>query len=187
MERKGKIMAAIMLAGSLAIAGTAMGEHGEEHENGNIFRRRLDVAPMANEAYKKECGSCHLAYQPGLLPARSWQKIMGTLDRHFGDNAELAPEDNKAIADYLSKNSADGSNYKASVKIANSIPSGETPVAISRTAYFVHKHREIPDRMVKGNPLVMSFSHCGRCHQNAAAGSFGEHEVNIPGYGKFED
>ena len=41
--------------------------------------------------YTDACGSCHLVYQPGLLPARSWDRIMATLSDHFGDNAELDP------------------------------------------------------------------------------------------------
>ncbi|MCW9089130.1 MAG: diheme cytochrome c, partial [Gammaproteobacteria bacterium] len=32
-------------------------------------RRAPDVAPVKNELYQSECGSCHFAYQPGLLPA----------------------------------------------------------------------------------------------------------------------
>ena len=51
--------------------------------------RSTDVAAIANPVYKEECGSCHMAYPPGLLPARSWTKVMSGLDNHFGDNAEL--------------------------------------------------------------------------------------------------
>ncbi|NML15911.1 hypothetical protein [Azohydromonas caseinilytica] len=25
-------------------------------------------------AYRQECGSCHVAYPPGMLPAASWQR-----------------------------------------------------------------------------------------------------------------
>ena len=30
------------------------------------------MPPVTNEAAKKECGACHMAYQPQLLPADSW-------------------------------------------------------------------------------------------------------------------
>jgi hypothetical protein len=33
----------------------------EHHENENLL-------PVNNSTYIKNCGSCHLAYQPGLLP-----------------------------------------------------------------------------------------------------------------------
>jgi mono/diheme cytochrome c family protein len=32
--------------------------------------------------YKQECAACHMAYPPGLLPARSWTRIMSGLDKH---------------------------------------------------------------------------------------------------------
>lgn len=30
-----------------------------------------------------ECGDCHFAFPPVLLPARSWKKLMGNLKDHF--------------------------------------------------------------------------------------------------------
>ena len=40
-------------------------------------------------AYTQECGACHTAYPPSLLPARSWQRTMEGLDKHFGTDAAL--------------------------------------------------------------------------------------------------
>ena len=34
--------------------------------------------------YQQECAACHTAYPPGLLPAASWQRLMGGLGKHFG-------------------------------------------------------------------------------------------------------
>ena len=52
-----------------------------------------DKAPrlpaVVPEAYATECGACHLAYPPALLPARSWQRLMAGLDTHFGSDASL--------------------------------------------------------------------------------------------------
>lgn len=187
-ERKAGIMTVIMIIGSLAIAGVAIGDDDRgEHHGGGRLGRRLDVAPVSNELYAKECGSCHFAYQPGLLPARSWKKMMGTLDKHFGDNAELDAETQNALTAWLVANSAETSGYKASVKILNSIKPNEEPLAISKTAYFVRKHHEVPERMVKGNQQVKSFAACAKCHTAADKGSYDEHEVNIPGFGRFED
>lgn len=187
-ERKAGLMTVIMIIGSLAIAGAALGDDDRgEHGRGGLFGRRLDVAPVNNELYAKECGSCHFAYQPGLLPARSWKKMMNTLDKHFGDNAELDAETQKALTAYLVANSAENSGYKASVKILNSIKDGDAPLAISKTAYFTRKHHEVPERMVKGNNQVKSFAACAKCHTAADKGSYDEHEVNIPGFGKYED
>ena len=40
------------------------------------------------DIYTQECASCHLAYPPALLPRTSWQKITGSLNKHFGVDAD---------------------------------------------------------------------------------------------------
>jgi hypothetical protein len=47
------------------------------------------VPPVANEAARRECGACHMAYQPQLLPAKSWRRLLGDLSNHFGTDASL--------------------------------------------------------------------------------------------------
>lgn len=153
----------------------------------NRYGGKADVATVTDVLYKKECGSCHFAYQPGLLPSRSWEKMMAGLEDHFGDNAELPDENQSAITRYLVLNSADRSNYKTSIKILRSLRGAGYPIRISDTPYFVHEHDEIPVRVWKDNPKVKSLSYCDRCHVNADAGSFNEHDVTIPGFGKWED
>ena len=49
----------------------------ESDENGD---KRLP-SPQ-NQTYLNFCGSCHFAYQPGLLPRASWEKMMS--EGHFG-------------------------------------------------------------------------------------------------------
>ena len=34
------------------------------------------VYPASNEPWKAECGECHVAYPPKLLPASSWRTVM---------------------------------------------------------------------------------------------------------------
>lgn len=45
--------------------------------------------PVADPLVQSECGSCHLAFAPSMLPARSWQALMGGLQNHFGDDATM--------------------------------------------------------------------------------------------------
>ena len=142
---------------------------------------RLDVAPVTNELYRSECASCHFAYQPGLLPVRSWKKIMSGLENHFGDNAELAPKSQELILKYLVENAADLSNYKRSRRIDNSLTKDEIPLRITDTLYFKRKHRELSGSRVKNNPEIGSFSNCIACHSQADKGSFNEREIKIPG------
>ena len=148
---------------------------------------RSDVAPVDNALYADECGACHYAYPPGLLPARSWEKLMAQLSDHFGENAELNAEDLKTLTAYAVNKAADKSNYEKSKKIARSIKANDTPLRISETAYIRDKHHEIPRRMLQDNPQVKSLSKCNACHTNAAKGVFEEDEVKIPGFGRWED
>lgn len=150
-------------------------------------QRSTDVAAIANPVYQEECGGCHMVYPPGLLPARSWTKLMAGLDDHFGDNAELDAATLQSINEFLLNNSADRSDYRRSLKFSNSIKSDDAPVRITQTPYFKHKHDEIPDGMVSANPQLKSFSQCSACHTNAEQGSFDEHDIRIPGYGRWDD
>ena len=149
--------------------------------------RTNDVAAVTNPVYKEECGSCHMAYPPGLLPARSWDKLMLELEDHFGDNAELDAETHRSITRHLLTNSADKSEYRRSKKFSRSISSNDVPVRISEIPYFKHEHDEIPAHFVTANAKVNSFSQCDACHAKAEQGSFNEHDVRIPGYGRWDD
>ena len=152
------------------------------------YKQRLNsVTAINNPAYKEECGSCHLAYPSGLLPARSWEKVMHGLENHFGDNAELDTETQQSITSFLLTNSADKSGYRHSKKINRSIKLNQTPIRITKTPYFIHEHDEIPSRYVKSNPKVGSFSQCDTCHAKAEQGSYNEQNVHIPGYGRWDD
>ena len=105
---KATIILGVIMAGSLIVGWQASpGDDDDDWAIGSFFERPPGVAPVTNPQYIDECGSCHMAYQPGLLPARSWQKIMGGLADHFGDNAELDPDVLVGLTAYLVDNSAD--------------------------------------------------------------------------------
>jgi hypothetical protein len=154
----------------------------EEYEH-----RSTGVAAVTNTVYKEECGSCHMAYSPALLPSSSWMRMMSDLEDHFGDNAELDVETEKSITELLLANSADRSDYRRARNLNRSIQYNDAPLRISETPYFRHEHDELPERMVTGNPEVKSFSHCNACHTRAEQGSFNEHDIRIPGYGRWDD
>jgi len=52
-------------------------------------KRSAPTPLLAN--YAQECAACHLRYPPGMLPAASWQRLMGNLPRHFGADAFPEP------------------------------------------------------------------------------------------------
>lgn len=151
------------------------------------FVEKRGVAPVSNKFYVKECASCHFAYQPGLLPSRSWVKVMKGLDNHFGTDASLEIEDNKKILNYLVENSAEKfRNYKRSQRINDSIAKDKTPIAITKTPYFVKKHREIQNKLIVQKE-VGSLANCIACHTTADKGLYGERDIKIPNYGKWDD
>ncbi|MCF6257265.1 MAG: diheme cytochrome c [Gammaproteobacteria bacterium] len=174
--------------GLIGISGMVLSDDDDDYEgNDRWSQSRLDVAPVDNAFYKEECGSCHFPYQPGLLPARSWQRLMGGLEDHFAENAELEAVDAEQLTAYLTENAADTSDYKRSRGISRSLAKDDAPLRISTTRYFKRKHHELPDRMVKDNPDVRSFSNCELCHERAAQGSYDEHQVKVPGYTDWDD
>ena len=165
--------------------------HGEE-EDKSLFSSwfegdKAGVAPVDNPLYLEECGSCHFAYQPGLLPIASWEKLMSTLDDHFGENAELPEADAIKIRNILLDGAAGRTNRKISVKFIRSLRDGQIPLRITEIPYFIHEHDELSPRMVQDNPEVKSLSRCDACHTDAAKGIFDEHAIKIPGFGRWED
>ena len=57
--------------------------------------------PPPPAVYTQECGSCHLAFPPNLLPKASWQRVMQGLDSHYGSDAALDAATQKQIAAWL--------------------------------------------------------------------------------------
>ncbi len=90
------------------------------------------MKPATNPTYKENCGACHFAYQPELLPSSSWKSILARLDDHFGESFELDPEAQKIISGYLEANAAEHSTAKRAVKIMRSL-GGRTPMRITET------------------------------------------------------
>ena len=152
---------------------TATADQERENENSELMGK------VANKAYIKECGACHFAYQPQFLPKRSWEKIMNTLDSHFGDSATLDEATRAEILTYLVKNSADSSSSKLSRKMLASLSSTETPLRISDTPYFKRKHREVRPNVFK-RKSIGSPANCAGCHLTAEQGDYDEHKVKIP-------
>ena len=187
-----KIVLGALSAALLAIgtAGIALGDdddrEGHERHRGWAARGN-DLTPVANQTYRTECGGCHFAYQPGLLPADAWTRLMGSLDNHFGDDATLDPAVAQELLDYLTANSADGNASIRSRAFAAKPIVGEGSPRITQTVYFQRKHDEVPMRLVKDNPKVGSFSNCQACHQGAEQGNYNEDLVSIPGAGRWED
>ena len=154
----------------------------------NMFRFK-GVKVMDNDLYKDSCGECHYAYQAGLLPKRSWEKMMlvESLEDHFGENAELDEDDRVAILEALVKDAADESIYKRSSKINRSLPADVTELSITKVPYIKRKHKDLEDKHVKFNPKVKSMINCNACHREIDKGIFDDDTVLIPNFGYWSE
>jgi mono/diheme cytochrome c family protein len=181
-------MAGLAAAG-LMLAGWQL-SRGDDDRGGELAERwgsGSRVAAADNPVYREECGSCHMAYPPGLLPARSWERIINGLDDHFGDNAELDAATKAEVTRYLTSRSADASGYRHSRRLLRTLAPESAPLRITETPYIRHEHSELPAQVVVGNPGVRSLSNCNACHTQAEQGSFSESGVRIPGYAAWDD
>lgn len=154
------------LAATAALATIAFTAHAKY----NGEDRGKPVMPAQSHAqWAAECGSCHLAFPPGLLPAASWKKVMTGLDKHFDTDASLSPADNQAITDYLVKHAS------------NRWTANTAPLKITDGEWFKTKHRasEI-DPAVWKRASVKSPSNCIACHRAADKGEFDDDTVRIP-------
>lgn len=121
----------------------------------------------ANATYRDECGTCHVPYPPGLLPAASWQHLLGGLAKHFGSDASLDAPVAASLSQWLQVNAS---------RRPMEAPAEDR---ITRTAWFVREHHEVPGAAWK-RASVKSASNCTACHHGAADGDYDEHAVRIP-------
>jgi len=132
-----------------------------------------------NAQWREECGSCHLAFHPSLLPARSWERLLAEQDRHFGTDLALDAPTRAALRAFLASNGAERHASEAAFKIDNSLKADSTPLRISETPYWTRKHRGIA-AAVWQKPQVKSPANCAACHLDAEAGTFEDAAMRIP-------
>lgn len=135
---------------------------GAAHADGKVYS-------ATNETWKAECGSCHVAYPPQLLPAPSWRALMGGLDKHFGTDASLDPKTAAEIGAFLDKHAAR----------ARSTTADKPLLRITESAWFKHEHDEVAAATWK-SPKVNSPANCAACHRRAESGDYGERSLRIP-------
>lgn len=120
-------------------------------------------------AYRAECGACHTAYPPALLPPRSWQRVMGGLEHHYGTDATLDADTVRQLSTWLQAHA--GWDKR----------SAEEPPQdrITRSAWFERKHRKV-EPAVWTLPSVKSADNCAACHGDGDAGRFDDDALRLP-------
>lgn len=120
-------------------------------------------------AYVQECAACHVAYPPGMLPARSWQRIMGGLSDHYGTDASLDEAMLRQLDAWLQAHA--GTPKRAT--------QGPAQDRITHSAWFERKHRKI-DAAVWTLPSVKSATNCAACHVGTERGLYEDEQLRLP-------
>lgn len=127
------------------------------------------VPPARNDRWQAECGSCHIAYPPRLLPAPAWRRTMSQLDKHFGADASLDAKTAAEIGVFLEHNAASGRRARGPADT----------LRITETPWFVSEHDKVPAAIWK-LPAVKSAANCAACHTLAEQGDFRERNIRVP-------
>lgn len=127
--------------------------------------------PVADPVVKEECGSCHLAFAPSMLPARSWERMMATLGEHFGDDATVEPAVAARIAKYLVDNAGDAGGRRYGEKLLRGVPAAAAPLRITELPAWVREHRKVPDWEWRHKD-VRTRANCAACHPDAERGYY---------------
>lgn len=157
------------------VAAPALGEFSDSPEKYRLWAAN-DVAPVTSDLYRDECGDCHAAFPPGLLPQRSWRKLFETQDNHFGDDLALDEDTVSELLNYAVHNAADDSRFHRSKSIMRSIELHETPLRITEVPHIMLKHKSIPRKLLE-NIGLKGISNCDACHVRVEEGSFDPREI----------
>ena len=192
MNKTATIILILLALALLGSAGLALSDDDQDSDDDDHRKRwsrdaKPGVVSALQQQYVDECGSCHFPYQPGFLPAQSWERVKSGLEDHFGENAELPAEDARQIGNYLRANAAGAVSDGVANRSLAALQGRQGPIRITETRFFRREHDDLTRRMVQDNPQVGSFSNCEACHTRAMEGSFDEHQVRIPGYGRWDD
>ena len=144
----------------------------------------MGFVAVRDPVYTKECGACHFAYSPGLLPARSWKLQLERMatGKHFGESVQLPPDSRAKIEDYLTRNAADVSPYEGSKTFMERLAPSQTPSRLTGVPLFREMHTVINEVInTKAKVKVRTLTNCNACHRRADEGSFGNGELYIPG------
>jgi hypothetical protein len=162
------ILGTILVLGLLPSVALADDDEGEEKAGGKEGARVLQPA-VVDATWATECGACHIAFAPGLLPAESWRKIMSGLDKHFDTDATLTAAESASISSFLVDNAS------------NRWSGAATPLRITETSGFkdAHDAEEVPAAVFK-RESIKSAANCKACHPAADKAQFDEDAVKIP-------
>jgi len=164
------VKGALVLAAAFALVGLNIWDLSRKPASGFIT-----ISTPAD--YASECGDCHHAYHPSLLPAASWRGIMAGLEDHFGEDASLEPKAVREISDWLVAHASENWDTEAANNLRR--VSAENPWRITASPYWVRRHQGLDAALFKAM-AVGSKGNCIACHQDASLGRFEDRNINLP-------
>jgi hypothetical protein len=155
-----RMFALVVLLGGVVSFAQAEDDDDDEREHGSR-------AVVSNAKWQAECGSCHVAFPPRMLPAVSWREMIAGLDKHFGTDASLDAPTAKEIGTFLEQNASTRKQE----------PTAKPVLRISELRWFVREHRKVSESTWK---LVKSPANCSACHTKADSGDYRERNIRMP-------
>jgi len=131
------------------------------------------------QVYLDECGACHDAHHPSLLPPESWARLLTGLDDHFGEDASLDDATAREIRRFLEETAALPWDTEAAREIRATLPDGPDPPRITASTWWRMRHGWIEEGMFR-HPRVGGRLNCGACHADAATGLFADAAIRLP-------
>ncbi|MCC6533505.1 MAG: diheme cytochrome c [Burkholderiales bacterium] len=129
--------------------------------------------PVTDPLVREECGSCHLAFSPSMLPAASWQRMMRGLSNHFGDDASVDAQIASRITRILVDNAADAGGRPYGEKLLRGVTGASAPLRITELPKWVREHRKVP-QWEWTHKDVRTKANCLACHAGAERGYYGD-------------
>ena len=118
---------------------------------------------------KSECSACHFAYPAAMLPEESWEKIMESLENHFGEDASLDAQTTQHITKYLVTQAGDTELWSS--KFVRGLDDQNPPIRITETKYWIKRHPAIAKEKLQSG-LAGLKAKCAVCHIRAENGYY---------------
>jgi hypothetical protein len=137
--------------------------------------------PVVNDTVQYECSDCHMAYQPQMLPQRSWRRLMEGVTDHFGEELSLDAETTQEVLRYHLENAADRVKQKEAREFLEGLRPTDAPIRITETPHWREEHEELPDGFWLDERISFK-GQCEACHTEAERGRYDEEDgLRVPG------
>ncbi len=174
------IITAVLLVGGGAYWALVSSNEPPELLDGNGPRGMPVAEAQFDPVFAEECSACHMAYNPSLLPAEDWKKLMAGLDSHFGEDASLDDASTSQITDWLVANAAETADTRPAHLFSLPRKADGTIGAITDSKVW----RELHDTPLENGAFkvksVGSEANCQACHTDAVSGVFSPFNIKLP-------